>query len=164
MADAIFDGVNLYATLPSIGTFDVEKNLYSAWKEWIALSDNAKYPPAFDTTGGDTIGAGSTIAPYYFLRTDLGWKIKSPEEDGDVTIVGNMYPRVAGQTLFTAPSGNYTVLITQTLSSQATVSDASPLTAAEKTQLAYIADNMASFKQNSAILSRKPVLSFLKNL
>ena len=52
MADATFDGANLHITIPSTGTFDAERDLYSAWKRWITLSDNAKYPAAFDTVGG----------------------------------------------------------------------------------------------------------------
>ena len=71
MADATFDGANLYITLPSIGSFDTQTEIYSAWKEWIALSDNAKYPPAFDTTGGDSVGSNQEIAPYFFCRNDL---------------------------------------------------------------------------------------------
>lgn len=113
-----FDGANRRINLLAVGSYDSEIDLYSAWKAWLASSDNAKYHPAFDTTGGDSIGSGNSISPYYFLRTDLGWKIASPEADGDVILVGNLYPRVAGQSLFAPPTGNYTVLITQSLSSQ----------------------------------------------
>ena len=41
MADALFDGVNKFITLPSIGEFDAQVNLYSAWKEWVVLGDNS---------------------------------------------------------------------------------------------------------------------------
>lgn len=114
-----FDGPNLLITLPSIGTFDVQNDLYSNWKEWVALSDNAKFPAAFDTTGGDVIGAGLTVAPYFFLRTDSGWRIKLPEEDGTVTITGNLYPRNDGEALESPPSGDFTVVFRLLLSSQA---------------------------------------------
>ena len=113
-----FDGANRRINLLTVGSYDSEIDLYSNWKEWVAIGDNARYYPAFDTTGGDSIGSGNSISPYYFLRTDLGWKIASPEADGDVILVGNLYPRVAGQSLFAPPTGNYTVLITQSLSSQ----------------------------------------------
>ncbi len=105
MADAVFDGANLHVTLPSIGTFDVETNLYSAWKEWIALSDNAKYPPAFDTTGGDNVGGGQEIAPYFFCRNDLGWRIKMPEDDGEIVVSGNLFPRDPTTVLFEQTTG-----------------------------------------------------------
>ena len=116
-----FDGANTVITLPSTGTYDAEIDLYSDWKEWVLQGDNAKYLPAFDATGGDDIGAGQEIAPYFFLRTDLGWSIKAPEQDGDVIVQGNLFPRISGQSLFSPPDGDFTVLITQALSSQAVV-------------------------------------------
>lgn len=116
-----FDGVNKIISLPNTGSYDTEIDLYSEWKEWMALSDNAKFLPAFDTTGGDDIGTGQEIAPYFFLRTDLGWRIQAPEQDGDVVIQGNLFPRVSGQSLFLPPLGDYTVLITQSLSAKAVV-------------------------------------------
>jgi hypothetical protein len=118
-----FDGVNKIIELPSTGSFDAEIDLYSDWKEWVLLSDNAKFLPAFDTTGGDDIGLGQEISPYFFLRTDLGWKIKAPEQDGDVVVQGNLFPRVSGQSLFLPPTGNFTVLITQSLSAKAVTVD-----------------------------------------
>lgn len=106
MPDATFDGAALEVTLPVIGTYDAKSNLYSAWKEWVSQADNAKYPPAFDTTGGDSLGAGKNIAPYFFCRNDLGWRIKMPPADGEVFVVGNIFPRDASQTLFIDNPGN----------------------------------------------------------
>lgn len=105
MADALFDGVNLYITLPDIGTFDSQVNLYSAWKEWVQLSDNSKFPPAFDTTGGDDVGSGQEIAPYFFCRNDLGWRIKMPSANGEIILVGNLFPRDPATSLFEATAG-----------------------------------------------------------
>jgi hypothetical protein len=105
MADATFDGANLHITLPNTGSFDVGKNLYSAWKEWIVLSDNAKYPPAFDTTGGDNVGGGQEIAPYFFCRNDLGWRVKMPSADGEIVVSGNLFPRNPAVSLFEQTSG-----------------------------------------------------------
>lgn len=105
MADAVFDGANLHVKIPSIGSFDVQEELYSAWKEWIAQGDNAKFPPAFDTTGGDAVGGGQEIAPYFFCRNDLGWRIKMPEADGEINLVGNLFPRDPNSSLFEQTSG-----------------------------------------------------------
>lgn len=105
MADATFDGSNLHIQIPSTGTFDAQKELYSAWKEWIKLSDNAKYPPAFDTTGGDDVGGGQEIAPYFFCRNDLGWRIKMPQADGEIVITGNLFARSPNVSLFEQTSG-----------------------------------------------------------
>ncbi len=105
MADAIFDGANLHITLPSVGSFDAQTNIYSAWKEWVALSDNAKFPPAFDTSGGDSVGSSQEVAPYFFCRNDLGWRIKMPSQDGEIVVSGNLFPRDPDTTLFEQTSG-----------------------------------------------------------
>jgi len=111
-----FDGPNTTILLPSTGVYNVEEDLYSEWKDWVATGDNAKYLKAFDTSGGDDIGGGQSLSGYFFLRTDYGWIIKAPEEDGDVIIEGNLFPRVAGESVYEAPNGPYTVLITQSQS------------------------------------------------
>jgi len=113
-----FDGINKQIILPSTGSYSVQIDLYGDWKEWVALTDNAKFFPAFDTTGGDDVGSGEEISPYFFLRTDLGWQIKAPEQDGDVIIRGNLFPRVAGQSMFLPSTGGFTVLISQNVSAQ----------------------------------------------
>lgn len=105
MADVIFDGNNLNIILPSIGSFDVQTEMYSAWKEWVRINDNSKFPPAFDTTGGDDVGSGQTIAPYFFCRNDLGWRIKMPNANGEIVVFGNLFPRNANLTLFEQTSG-----------------------------------------------------------
>lgn len=105
MADANFDGINKLVILPSIGSFDVKANLYSAWKEWVAQGANAKFLPAFETTGGDAIGTGQEIAPYFFLRNDLGWRLQMPNASGDITLSGNLFARDPNTTLFVAAAG-----------------------------------------------------------
>lgn len=94
MATTWFDGDTLTIT-PDAGTMTIDGKIdwYSDWKDWVKLPGNAKYPPAFDTTGGDPISATQTIAPYFFLRNDLGWTLKSPNANTDFTIIGNVYPR-----------------------------------------------------------------------
>ncbi len=120
MADATFDGPNLIVQIPEIGTFDVEQNFYSAWKRWSLQSDNAKYPPAFDTTGGDDIGGGQQIAPYFFLRNDSGWRVRAPEANGEVIVQGNLFPRDPAQTTFLQATG-FDAFIRQEVSTRAVV-------------------------------------------
>lgn len=48
--------------------------LYSAWKEWVQIGDNAKFLPAFRVLGGDPIGGGQFVGFYLFFRNDLGWR------------------------------------------------------------------------------------------
>ena len=139
MSDAIFDGNNLYITIPSTGNFGVEKNFYSAWKEWVALSDNAKYPLAFDTTGGDSVGSGQEIAPYYFCRNDLGWRIKMPSQNGEITVTGNLFPRDPSSPLFEQTAG-FDAFLRLEVSTRAVVVEVETgaLTATQAGQLALI--------------------------
>jgi len=50
-----FDGGNKLIIVNNGETsLDVGLDLYSAWKEWMLLSDNSKYPIAFSAIGGDS--------------------------------------------------------------------------------------------------------------
>ena len=104
--DLIFDGPNLKIIFPATGTFDVGRDLYSAWKRWL-LADhaNAGFYPAFDTTGGDDVGGGQEVAPYFFCRNDLGWRIKMPQADGEIILSGNLFPRDPATSLFEQTAG-----------------------------------------------------------
>lgn len=87
-----FDGPSLLITLAA-GDTEVEvAEIYSRWKDWVLLSDNAKYPPAFRETGGDPLGGGVFAGVNTFIRNDLGWRIKPPEQDIIINLIGNIYP------------------------------------------------------------------------
>ena len=140
MADAVFDGANLHITIPAIGSFDVQEDLYSSWKEWIRLSDNAKYPIAFDTTGGDNVGGGQEVAPYFFCRNDLGWRIKMPQANGEIILSGNLFPRDPATALFEQTAG-FDAFLRLEVSTRAVV-----ITQAEQTA------NIAAIKRNTDLI------------
>jgi hypothetical protein len=79
---------------------DVKIDLYSDWKEFVKLADNARFAQAFDVTGGDPIPGGQFISGSFFLRNDLGWRIQTTDEDQDVTFNGNLYARDSTLDLF----------------------------------------------------------------
>jgi len=92
MADATFDGDNLLINLPAGQTeVLVERELYSAWKEWLKTSDNAKYPLAMRTVAGDATSPSQDLSPAFFVRNDLGWRLYPPDEDIEIGLVGNIY-------------------------------------------------------------------------
>lgn len=123
MPEPTFDGPNLIIQLPSLGDYSSEIDLYSAWKRWARLGDNTKFLPAFETTGGDPIGGGQEIEPYYFLRNDLGWRIRAPEADGQVVINGNLFPRDSTQDIFQQATG-FDSFIRQIVSNRSVLSNA----------------------------------------
>lgn len=63
--------------------------LWSRWADWVALSDNAKYLPAFRQVGGDDLGGGLSIPPYLFLMN--GWRVRPMEVNHTLVITGNLF-------------------------------------------------------------------------
>lgn len=84
----IFDGENkLIYVNPLINAIDVKEDVYSNWKEWTQVRDNAKFPPAIRVTGGDPIaGTTSFTGDTYFLVN--GWRFII---DHSVAIDGVIY-------------------------------------------------------------------------
>jgi hypothetical protein len=74
MSKVIIDG-SAKQILVKVGetSIDVQTDLYSYWKTWVTLSDNAKYEQAFRTFGGDPTVKGQKAPPYFFLMN--GWRI-----------------------------------------------------------------------------------------
>jgi hypothetical protein len=73
-----FDGANLVVTLDTGVTFyDADPDIYSPWKEWVQLSDNAKFPPLFRIVSSQDVPSGQTES-LLFMRNDLGWRFRPP--------------------------------------------------------------------------------------
>lgn len=107
-----FNGNTLIITLDSgVTSVDVETDLYSDWKEWFKISDNAKYPNAFRTSGGDPLQPGIDAGAYFFLQNDAGWRIKPPEENISVLLTGNLAPEDASADLIIPTDGAFTTSV-----------------------------------------------------
>jgi hypothetical protein len=111
-----FDGDTLTITLDSAKTdLSVQDDLYSGWKNW-QLDDtkdvnNRKYPPAFRVVGGDDLTPGIKAGASYFIRNDLGWRIRPPEEDITIYAVGNLAPEDATLPILVPTLGDFSVLV-----------------------------------------------------
>lgn len=96
-----FDGLNKLIILDSgVQTYDAQVDLYSEWKLWVQLTDNSKFLPAFDTTGGDPLEGTETLSGYFFLRNDLGWRLQGPDEALEIQINGDIFPRDSNTAFF----------------------------------------------------------------
>lgn len=82
-----FDGINKTITVSDGTTTLTSKEVYSAWKNWVQLSDNSKYESAFRTFGGDPTLTGQ-YAPSYFFLTN-GWRLVMTNLD--IIFSGNIY-------------------------------------------------------------------------
>ena len=104
MAKVTFDGTTKRITVNSgVTSLDVTIDLYSDWKEWVLLSDNSKYLPAFRTFGGDPTASGQ-YAPSYFFLTN-GWRVVVTNLS--LAVSGNLYTD-EGTTPFIATNSSIT--------------------------------------------------------
>lgn len=107
-----FDGDNLTITLDSGATLvDVKIDLYSDWKEFVQQGDNGKFLPAFRATGGDPLTGALEAGAFFFLRNDLGWRIKPPEENTTIFLTGNLAGENDTLPMILPSDGGFTVLI-----------------------------------------------------
>jgi hypothetical protein len=110
----IFDGTTLRIILePSDGdTVEAIDGIYSRWKDWVLNDDGSKYAEAFtESFGGNALGGGKQAGNYVFLNTAAGWKIRPREAAHELTIAGNIYPDIAGASMFAPTLGTYQIQI-----------------------------------------------------
>ncbi len=86
----IFDGKNkLILINKGVTEIDVQRDIYSAWKEWSLLEVNTKFHKAIDTVGGEPTVAGQFLDVTYFLIND--WKLKPYPGSYSLNILGNIF-------------------------------------------------------------------------
>lgn len=108
------DPANLRLILDS--TSVTAQAIYRAWVDWLVLSDNSKYLPAFRTAGGDELGGGLLIPAYYFLMN--GWRVRPMEVNQNLTITGNLFVDGGGVPVVST-LGTYQVNVNYTVPVQA---------------------------------------------
>lgn len=84
-------------------------DVYSRWKNWVQEGDNSKYPHAFTSVAGDPISQTTNIAPYIFLNTSDGWRIRPYEANYELSIGGNLYSVDPSLPMFVPTTGSHTV-------------------------------------------------------
>ena len=70
-----FDGANrIIRVNDGVTDLEIKSEVYSAWKEWASSTpDNATWPPAIRTIGGDPTVSGQRAGDIYFLQNN--WKL-----------------------------------------------------------------------------------------
>jgi hypothetical protein len=131
-------------------SFDVPA-IYKAWKDWFVTSDNSKYLPAFDSAGGDPVGA-SNLDNVYFLQTQNGWLIcpQTVEPEVIIRLSGNLFPDVVGAPLFgydyVVAAGHTHIETVVSTSARQIETGVSGLTTGESADLAAIAAKVAAIQ------------------
>ena len=88
--NVIFDGSNrLIIINDGVETIDVQRDLYSAWKEWTLVETNSRYLQAFNIIGGEPTIQGQFLDVTYFLIN--GWRIKPFSGNYSLNIIGNIF-------------------------------------------------------------------------
>lgn len=132
-----FDGIAKTITIGANTNFvNVKTDIYSSWKEWISLRDNAKFLPAIRVSGGDPIGGGAFTGDVYFLIN--GWKIiidHSCTIDG--VIYSDNYPSPFEQVAGTQIVTNKVSSLVSVIAPQVSVEGLTVPTAAENAQAVW---------------------------
>ena len=109
-----FDGRNKLILINDGETeINVEIDIYSAWKEWKALRDNAKFEQAMRNVGGDPLPGDDQLGATFFLTN--GWRARTWNGDHQLNVVGNLFTE-EGEPPFIPVEGPHTILINQRVS------------------------------------------------
>lgn len=104
-----FDGPNKTIICDFGVTYFSGAQVYSRWKDWAILSDNAKFLEAFRAEGRSPTGPSTFSTPYFFLTN--GWKIRPHEADHTLTVDGNVLVDGGVGSPFIPTLGAFNVLI-----------------------------------------------------
>jgi hypothetical protein len=87
------------------------RDVWSRWVDWLAISDNSKFLPAFDTVGGNDIdlASGTKIPIYAFLKN--GWRIRPQEANHTLAVTDGILLVDGGGDPFADTIGNFRVRI-----------------------------------------------------
>ena len=88
--------------------------IWSAWVDW--HETNQQWPLAFQLVGGNALGGGLFIPPYFFLLN--GWRVRPMEASHNLTITGNLFVDGGGVPVVST-LGTYQVNVNYTVPVQA---------------------------------------------
>ena len=88
--------------------------IWSAWVDWHEA--NQQWPLAFQLVGGNALGGGLFIPPYFFLMN--GWRVRPMEASHNLTIAGNLFVDGGGVPVV-GTLGTYQVNVNYTVPVQA---------------------------------------------
>lgn len=119
MADWLFDGTAKVIKEPSGSgdtTWQVERDIYSAWKRWAITPSTAHYPPAFDVEGKTPIGNTGLFSGSTQILIN-GWKLQAADHAHQATLAGNIYSD-DGIVTIPSESGGGNIVLSQSASAQ----------------------------------------------
>lgn len=123
-----YDTTNKYFVLNSgVTSLDAKTEFYSAAKyDWLTNDALNKFRFPLDSIGGQDIGGGAAISPYYSLK--YGWRVLMANEDQSVSVYGNIIT-AEGDLPFVDDPGLYHHVVQYQVSANSLTTGGSPLTA-----------------------------------
>ena len=95
----------------SIITVDVQEEIYSEAKEqWLVDAELNRLIFPFTTIGGEDLGT-DFAGRYFFLRNDLGWRIRPFSATYELRVVGNLYGTTPNIPVAIPPDNDFKVLM-----------------------------------------------------
>lgn len=147
-----FDGATKRIILDSASVEAAE--IWSRWSDWHA--SNPEWPLAFRQVGGDDLGGGLLIPPYFFLLN--GWRVRPMEANHTLVLTGNLFVEGGGQPVVQT-LGAYNVSVQYTVPVQAQAFATGGGTAPTPAQIwAHLIDGLAAedlMKVFAAVLAGK---------
>lgn len=111
----IFDAANKRIILDS-STSITATEIYSRWVDWAAQGDNLRYGMVVRQVGGDDLGGGLSIPPYFFLQGE--WRVRPMEANHLLTLTGNIFVDGGGHPVVNT-LGSFNVSVQYTVPVQA---------------------------------------------
>lgn len=155
MPDFLFDGPNKLIIEPAgVGdtTFDVARDIYSAWKRWVQTGFGAQYVAAFEVEGGSPIGSTGLFTGSTVLMVN-GWRIQPADHDHQLFLIGNLYSS-EGVVSVSAPNANTNVFVSAAVAAQG-VSSGSGLSPEQDTRLTRALDILEADEEYTATQATK---------
>lgn len=109
-----FDGDNKLILINDGETeIDIQRDIYSSWKEWALIDDYSKFTAALSTSGGEPTTGGQSLGSAFFLIN--GWKIRPWNGNYEIAFTGNLFTEDESNPIIpsTEPSN---ILITRVVS------------------------------------------------
>lgn len=107
--DTTLDPMNLLQIAdPGVTSLTVPR-IYSEWKNWLLLTNNAQYDFAYTIVGGNTISGPKSIPKYVFQAN--GWKFRPQEASHELSITEGVLVGQGGSNPFVPTVGAYNVQI-----------------------------------------------------
>lgn len=141
MSDFLFDGDNKVITEPAGSgdtSFEVVRDVYSAWKRWVNGGAGTPFLRAFTVEGGTPIGNTGLFTGTTFVMVN-GWRIRPANHDHQLILIGNIFSE-DGVISIPALTANTNLFISATVGAQG-ISTGGGLSSTDQQSLIDARDN-----------------------